>query len=54
MRKYKVLDETGQSMRIFPSRAEAKRFLQDGWSIVIIEARDKYKHALHLVGEALV
>jgi hypothetical protein len=54
MRRYKVLDETGQSMRIFPSKAEAKRFLQDGWSIVIIEARDKYKHALHLVGEALV
>ena len=54
MRRYKVLDETGQSMRIFPSRVEAKRFLQDGWSIVIIEARDKYKHALHLVGEALV
>ena len=53
MTKYKVLDETGQSMRIFPSRAEAKRFLQDGWSIVIIEGRDKYTHALHLVGEAL-
>jgi hypothetical protein len=49
MKRYKVLDETGQAIRIFPSEEEAKRFLQDGWSIVIIEARDKQKNAPNLV-----
>ena len=52
MRKYKVLDEFGQAIRIFPSRAEAKRFLQDGWTITIIKGRDNYQHALNLVGLA--
>ena len=52
LRKYKVLDETGLSIRIFPSKGEAKRFLQDGWSIVIIEGRDNFQHALKLVGFA--
>ena len=52
--KYKVVDECGIAMRVFHSRSEAKRFLQDGWSIMIIKAPDKYKLALEKVGEALL
>jgi hypothetical protein len=52
--KYKVLDEIGKAIRVFHSKAEAKRFLQDGWSIMIIKTPDKYKLALDKVGEALL
>lgn len=54
MNKYKVIDDAGVAMRVFHSRAEAKRFLQDDWSIVIIKSPDKYKLALEKVGEALL
>ena len=52
--KYKVLDELGKAIRVFHSRGEEKRFLQDGWSIMIIKTPDKYKLALEKVGEALL
>jgi len=54
LNRYKVIDESGIAMRIFPSRLEAKRFLQDGWSIMIIKSPNKYKQALEKVGEALL
>lgn len=54
MNKYKVLDESGSAIRVFHKRSEASRFLQDGWSIVIIKSPDKYKLALEKVGEALL
>ena len=53
MRRYKVLDEFGESIRIFPSKSEAVKFLQEGWTILIIKSPDKYKQALERVGEAL-
>ena len=53
MRRYKVLDELGESIRIFPSKSEAVKFLQEGWTILIIKSPDKYKQALERVGEAL-
>lgn len=52
--KYKVVDECGISMRVFHSRSDAKRFLQDGWSIMIIKSPNKYNQALEKVGEALL
>ena len=52
MRRYKVLDEFGEAIRIFPSKAEAVKFLQDGWSILIMNAPNKYKQAIEKVGEA--
>ena len=54
MNRYKVIDETGIAIRIFPSKSEAKRFLQDDWSIMIIKSPNKYKQALEKVGEALL
>lgn len=54
MNRYKVIDESGIAIRIFPSKSEAKRFLQDGWSILIMKSPDKYKLALEKVGEALL
>lgn len=54
MNRYKVIDESGIAIRIFPSKLEAKRFLQDGWSILIMKSPDKYKLALEKVGEALL
>ena len=53
LRKYKVLDEIGQAIRIFPSKSEAVKFLQEGWTILIITTPNKYKQALEKVGEAL-
>jgi hypothetical protein len=48
---YKVLDEDGIAIRVFPNRKEAEAFLQDGWSIVYIK---KVKvNPLDLVGECL-
>lgn len=52
MRKYKVIDELNVGIRIFPSKAEAVKFLQDGWTIVIINTPNKYKKSIELVGEA--
>ena len=52
--KYKVIDECGIAMRVFHSRSDAKRFLQDGWSIMIIKRPNKYNQALEKVGEALL
>ena len=52
MRKYKVIDELGAGIRIFPSKNEAVKFLQEGWSILIMNAPNKYKQALEKVGEA--
>ena len=53
MRKYKVVDELNKGIRIFPSKAEATRFLQEGWSIVIMVSPNKYQQALEKVGEAI-
>ena len=47
------MDELGESIRIFPSKSEAVKFLQEGWTILIIKSPDKYKQALERVGEAL-
>ena len=52
MRKYRVVDEAGYGMRIFHSKAEAVRFLQEGWSIQTISSPNKYKQSLEKVGEA--
>lgn len=54
MNKYKVVDESGQAMRIFYKKAEATKFLQDGWSIVLIKSPNRYTQALTKVGEALI
>jgi hypothetical protein len=54
MNKYKVLDETKQAIRIFHKKAEATRFLQEGWSIVLLKSPNKYNQALQSVGEALI
>lgn len=54
MNRYKVLDETKQAMRIFHKKAEAIRFLQDGWSIQLIKSPNRYKQALDKVGECLI
>jgi len=51
MVKYKVIDEDGLAIRIFPSRAEAQAFLQEGWKIVI--TRQKKIDPFELVGECL-
>ena len=53
MRRYKVVDELGCAIRIFPSKSEAVKFLQEGWTILIIKSPDKYKQAIERVGEAL-
>ena len=50
MTKYKVLDEDGIAIRVFLNRKEAKAFLQEGWSIVVIK-KEKIDPCL-LVGEA--
>lgn len=54
MNKYKVVDESGQAMRVFYKKDEATRFLQDGWSIVLIKSPNRYEQALAKVGEALL
>lgn len=54
MNKYKVLDDTKQAIRIFHTKAEATRFLQEGWSIVLLKSPNKYSQALEKVGEALI
>lgn len=54
MNKYKVIDELGSAIRVFHSKADATRFLQDGWSIMIIKSPNKYKQALEKVGEAIL
>jgi hypothetical protein len=53
MRRYKVIDELGCAIRIFPSKGEAVKFLQEGWTILIMTTPNKYKQALEKVGEAL-
>ena len=52
--RFKVVDETGEAMRLFPSKQEAQRFLQDGWQIVALPKRDMYTEALQKVGECLI
>lgn len=54
MNKYKVTDESGQAIRVFYRKHEAKRFLQDGWSIHLIKSPNRYEQALSKVGEALI
>ena len=54
MNKYRVLDETGQALRIFYKKSEAIRFMQDGWTIQLIKAPNRYKQALEKVGECLL
>jgi len=54
MTKYKVIDETGQAMRVFHKKAEAVRFMQDGWSIELLKSPSRYEQALTKVGEALI
>lgn len=54
MNKYKVVDEAGHAMRVFYKKSEATKFLQDGWSIVLIKSPNKYTQALEKVGEALI
>lgn len=54
MNKYKVIDDTKQAIRIFHRKSEATRFLQEGWSIVLLKSPNKYKQALDRVGEALI
>jgi hypothetical protein len=54
MVKYKVVDESGQAMRVFYKKAEATKFLQEGWTIKLIKSPNKYETALSRVGEALI
>ena len=54
MNKYKVLDDTKQAIRIFHTKSEATRFLQEGWSIVLLKSQSRYKQAMEKVGEALL
>lgn len=54
MIKYKVIDETGQAMRVFHKKAEAVRFMQDGWKIELLKSPSRYEQALTNVGEALI
>lgn len=54
MNKYKVLDETGSALRVFYKKAEAIRFMQDGWTMQLIKAPNRYKQALEKVGECLL
>ena len=53
--KYFVYDEEGNLMRSFQTRGEAKRYLQEGWTIKFRQTikRDGYSESL-LLGEALV
>jgi hypothetical protein len=51
--KYKVIDEEGLALRIFPSKAEALAFLQDGWSVVCVPVKPK-PSPLELVGDCLI
>lgn len=52
--KYKVVDETGQAMRIFDRRSEATRFLQEGWRILLIKGLSPYEIAVQRVGYAVI
>ena len=52
--KYKVIDEIGSSIRIFYKKSDAIKFMQDGWSIELIKAPDRYQQALEKVGECLL
>jgi hypothetical protein len=54
MNRYKVMDETGQAMRIFHKKPEAIRFMQDGWTIQLIKTPSRYEQALTNVGEATI
>ena len=52
MNKYKVVDETGEAMRIFHKKSEATKFLQEGWTVQLLKSPSKYQQALARVGEA--
>lgn len=52
--KYKVIDEIGSAIRIFYKKSDAIKFMQDGWSIELIKAPDRYQQALEKVGECLL
>lgn len=54
MNKYKVIDETGSAIRVFYKKHEAVKFLQDGWSMELLKAPNRYKQALDKVGECLI
>lgn len=54
MNKYKVIDETNKAIRIFYKKADAIKFLQDGWNIQLIKSPNRYKQALEKVGECLI
>lgn len=54
MNKYKVIDETNKAIRVFYKKAEAIRFLQDGWTIQLVKVPNRYKQALANVGECLL
>lgn len=54
MNKYKVIDESGEAMRVFYKKPEAERFLQAGWSIQLIKQPSRYEQALSKVGEATI
>ena len=50
---YKVIDEMGAAMRLFQTLDEAKKFLQEGWSIIKIPKAKKPKlNLIELLGEA--
>lgn len=52
--KYKVIDEFGSAIRIFYKKSEATRFMQEGWSIQLVKAPDRYQQAMEKVGECLL
>ena len=54
MIKYKVIDESGQAIRVFYKKPEAIRFMQDGWTIQLLKTPSRYEQALSKVGEALI
>lgn len=50
--RYKVLDEDGIAIRLFPTATEAFAFLQAGWTIKKLPRKPKVD-VFSLVGECL-
>jgi len=50
--KYKVLDEDGIAIRLFPTATEAFAFLQAGWTVKKLPRKPKID-VFALVGECL-
>jgi len=51
--KYKVLDEDGIAIRLFPTATEAFAFLQAGWTVKKLPRKPKID-VFALVGECLI